>query len=155
MLFVNLTIWSTFVGCGYWVAVIKRRHPLEGAAFGLVLGPLGCVVESVLRERTAEEVGRLKLHRQAVAEARLEARRHWREIRKAEDDRRREELAAYREDRRIRREEARERFAAWFDRTILKFGWYKALPEVLQPIVLGLLFATPLVVVMVLVLRKG
>lgn len=40
-------------------------------------------------------------------------------------------------------------FSEWFDRTILKVGRYNALPEVAQPIVIGLLVALPLVAVLV------
>jgi hypothetical protein len=55
------------------------------------------------------------------------------------------------EQAKVRRAEAYARFSEWFDEAILKFGWYKALPEVAQPIVIGLLVALPLVAVLIFV----
>src|SRR4051812_31609573 len=51
-----LLVWSTFAGYGCWIANIKRRRPGEGIALGLLFGPIGCIVEASLRERTAEEI---------------------------------------------------------------------------------------------------
>ena len=49
-------IWLSFAGYGYWIASIKRRNPGEGTILGLLLGPIGCVFEATLRERTSEEI---------------------------------------------------------------------------------------------------
>ena len=36
----------------------------------------------------------------------------------------------------------------------MKFGWYKALPEVVQPMVVGLVISLPLVVVLVYLFKR-
>ena len=65
-------IWLSFAGYGFWIATIKRRRPAEGMLFGVFLGPIGCVVEACLRERTAEEVEAQRLRRCEEAHAWLE-----------------------------------------------------------------------------------
>jgi len=152
---VNLAIWSSFAAYGWWIATIKRRNPLEGAAFGLLLGPFGCVVEAILRERSPEEIERERSRRQEAAQALLEERNKYRAALRVAAERHRQEARVRAEEARARREEVLADFSAWFDRTILQFGWYKALPDVAQPIILGIMVALPLVVVMILVLRKG
>jgi hypothetical protein len=134
MSIVLLGIWAMFSGYGAWIASIKRRSLGEGLALGLFLGPVGCVVEASLRERTVEEVDEERIRRQDEAQVRLE-----------------EEVRA--EVSRTRRAEAFGRFSSWFDRFILNFGWYRALPEVVQPIVIGLSVALPIVAVLIYFFR--
>jgi ABC-type multidrug transport system fused ATPase/permease subunit len=146
-------IWLSFAGYGYWIASIKRRNPGEGAILGLLLGPIGCVLEATFRERTSEEIDQERERRQQEAQERLQEQRQLQADLQAEAAKRRKEAEARAEIARIRREKQSARFSAWFDRAILKFGWYKALPEVVQPIVLGLLFSLPLVGLLILLLR--
>lgn len=150
---VMLAIWATFAGYGYWIASIKRRSPKEGLALGLLLGPIGCFVAATLRERTTEEVedAQARLHEDAVM--RQEAERERQAAFQAETARRRAEAKQRAEEARERRTEAYARFSEWFDGAILRFGWFKALPEVAQPIVIGLLVAVPLAIVMILLMR--
>jgi hypothetical protein len=146
-------IWATFPGYGAWIATVKRRNPGEGIILGLLLGPVGCVLEASLRERTAGEVEQERARFQEEAQARLEGEKRRLAAFQAEVARRRKEARERAEAARVRRAEAYARFAAWFDRAVLKFGWYKGLPEVAQPIVVGLLVALPIVVVMALIFQ--
>ncbi|MBV8486773.1 MAG: hypothetical protein JO161_00705 [Planctomycetaceae bacterium] len=146
--------WLSFAGYGYWIASIKRRNPGEGAILGLLLGPIGCVLEATLRERTAEEINQERERRQQEAEERLQEQRQRQADRQAEAEQRPKEANARAEVARIYREEQIARFSRWFDRAIIKFGWYKALPEVAQPIVLGLLISLPIVGLLILLLRR-
>jgi hypothetical protein len=153
MSFVLFGIWATFPGYGVWIASIKRRPPGEGLAFGLLLGPVGCVVEATLKERTAEEAEQERVRRQDEARSRLEREKERQDAFRAEADQRRKGAQERAEASRVRRAEASARFSDWFDRAVMKFGWYKALPEVAQPIVIGLLVALPLVIMMILFFR--
>jgi hypothetical protein len=147
-------IWLSFGGYGYWIATIKRRSAVEGVLFGLLLGPIGCVVEATRRERTTEEVEEERLRDQQAAEARADREEKLLAASQAEASRRRDEARLRAEEMRIRRAEKYNRFACWFDRTILKFGWLKALPEVAQPIVIGLSLVLPIVAVLIYLLRR-
>jgi hypothetical protein len=49
---------------------------------------------------------------------------------------------------RARRAASFARWKGWFDRVILQFGWYQALPEMVQPMVIGLAIALPFVLVL-------
>jgi hypothetical protein len=146
-------IWLSFAGYGYWIAAIKRRQPTEGMLIGLFLGPIGCVVEACLRERTVEEVEERRVRLQEEAQAKLEEQQEQYGARQAERARRRQEAQKRAEAARTRRAEAYERFSAWFDQAILKFGWYKTLPEVAQPMVIGLLISVPFVLVLILMFK--
>jgi len=153
MSIVLLGIWATFAGYGYWIATIKRRNPGEGLLFGLALGPVGCVIEASMRERTPEEVEQERVRRQEEAQGRLEEEKDRQATLRSEADRRRKEAQTRDDAARLRRAEAYARFSDWFYQTVLKFGWYKALPEVAQPIVIGLLVAFPLVLVLILIIK--
>ena len=146
-------IWISFAGYGFWIATIKRRHPAEGILFGLCLGPIGCAVEASLREWTIEEVEERRIRRQQETLARQEAEKEQYAAHQAEAVQRRQEDQERAELARARRAEAYERFSAWFDQAILKFGWYKALPEVVQPMVVGLLISVPFVLVLILIFK--
>ena len=149
-----LVIWATFAGYGYWIASIKRRPPGEGILFGLLLGPIGCVVEATRRERTVEEVEEERVRRQVEARIRLEEDKGRQATFQAQAARQREEAQERAEVASARRAEAYARFSKLFEEAILKFGWFKALPEVAQPIVIGVLVALPLVLVTILVFRR-
>jgi hypothetical protein len=149
-----LVIWLSFAGYGFWIATIKRRQPAEGILFGVLLGPIGCVVEACLRERTAEQIEAQRLRRCEEAQARLEEKQESLVVTQTEMARRQKDAKARGEMARARRAHAYARFCEWFDRTIVKFGWYKALPEVVQPMVVGLLISLPLVIVLVYVFKR-
>lgn len=146
-------IWLSFAGYGCWIASIKRRNPAGGALYGLLLGPIGCLAVATLRERTQQEVEAIRARRREDAEARLEQEVENRAASREEARRRREEARRRAGEARARRDVAFRRFSDWFDRAVLRFGWYEALPEVAQPIVIGLLVALPLVIVLILVMR--
>ena len=151
MSIVLLGIWATFAGYGVWIASIKRRPAGEGLALGLLLGPVGCVVAAALRESTAEEVEQERVRRQDEVQTRLAEEKKRQVALQTEAARRWNEAQGRAEQARVRRAEAYARFSKWFDGAILKFGWFKVLPEVAQPIVIGLLVALPLVAVLILV----
>jgi hypothetical protein len=146
-------IWLSFAGYGLWIASIKRRHPAAGILFGLLFGPIGCVVEACLQERTAEEIKEHRMRRQKEAQARLEDEKERDAALQVQAAERRQEANSQAELARVRRAESYEQFSAWFDQTILKFGWYKTLPEVVQPIVIGLLVSVPLVLALILIFK--
>ncbi len=41
--------------------------------------------------------------------------------------------------------EARRQAWAWFNRVVIRFGWFRALPETARPIVVGLAVALPVI----------
>jgi hypothetical protein len=143
-------IWLSFAGYGLWIASIKRRHPAEGILLGLFFGPIGCVVEACLQERTAEEIEEQRMQRREEAQARLEEEKERNAASRVQAAELRQEAQSRAEVARVRRAESYEQLSAWFYQTILKFGWYKALPEVVQPMVIGLLISVPLVAVLIL-----
>src|SRR4051812_44223039 len=112
---VSPLLWLSFVGYGYWIANIKRRNPGEGIILGLLFGPIGCVLEASLRERTAEEVEQERIRRQEDAQTRLEEERERQAAFRAEAARRRKESKERAEVARERRAEAYARFSDWFD----------------------------------------
>lgn len=44
---------ALFGGAGWYISTAKGRNPVEGAAFGLLLGPIGLIVAAVLPTVTA------------------------------------------------------------------------------------------------------
>jgi hypothetical protein len=146
-------IWLSFAGYGLWIASIKRRHPVEGILIGLFLGPIGCLVEAYLQERTAEEIEEQRLRRQEEAQERLEEQTERIAARQSEEARRHQTAQTRAEAARARRAEAYEQVSAWFDHAILRFGWYKGLPEVSQPMVIGLLISVPIAFVLILIFK--
>lgn len=51
----TLIVLLVFSGLGWWIAIQKGRSEAEGAALGLLFGPLGCLVEALLPNREAAE----------------------------------------------------------------------------------------------------
>ncbi len=154
MAFLVIGIWATFAVYGVWISSIKRRPLGEGLALGLLLGPLGCLVSVSLRERDIEALAEEQARRQEEVNVRLEEEEQRRLAYEDQAMQMRELSQQRAEAARLRRAEFYLRVYAWFDRTVLKFGWYKALPEVAQPIVVGLLVALPLVVTLVLIFKR-
>jgi hypothetical protein len=147
-------IWTSFAGYGYWMANIKRRNSSEGVLLGLLLGPIGCLIVATRRERMVDEIDQERVRLQEEARIKQDQENQRYAVSQADTIRRRQEAKERAEEARIRRAETFDRFSIWFDRAILKFGWFKALPEVAQPIVIGLLVALPLVLVAILIFGR-
>jgi hypothetical protein len=147
-------LWFSFAGYGQWIASIKRRRRAEGFLIGLILGPIGCVIEACIRERSIEACEKQQLRRSEEAKVLLEERQERSRARQADAARMREEAASRAAISKARRTASYQHLSAWFDRTILKFGWYKALPEVVQPMVVGLFISLPIVCVLILIFRR-
>lgn len=159
-----VVVWLSFGGFGAWIASIKNRPTLEGALVGLFFGPLGCLIEALLPDGQptlavppASDGGvDFVAAKENKAEARIRTRaarlEEWRQERETErrenEQRRRQAVAQLRAFGRRRLVEAR-----WVFRFFLGFGWYRALPEVVQPIVLGLVVSLPIVLVIVFMMR--
>lgn len=174
-----ILILCLFSGLGAWIADQKHRDQAEGLLLGLLFGPLGCLIEAMLptlepggRKRGVVERmeaalnktfvdpdwrdrGHSGMSRPTVEET--PQAREWRETearlmaaqaeRRAAQDRERLFLEAERS-----REEWK-RIHEWFDRVIWRFGWFRALPEPLQPILVGLIVAAPIVTAIVVAFR--
>lgn len=133
---------------GAWIAGEKRRRPEEGLVIGFLFGPLGCLIVALLPvgdhqppeppKTSPEDWRRRELERREARE-RQEAARLLREHLAKQAEAARKERAAARME--------------WFRRVVLRFGWFRALPEIAQPIVLGLAVAAPIVVLIALALR--
>jgi len=154
--FFLILIWFSFGGFGAWIASVKNRPTNEGMLVGLFFGPLGCLVEALLPDgqptlvvSRASDVGSDSVvEEESEAEVRIRMRaiqrEQWQREREARhreiEQRRRETVARLQTFGARRLAEAR-----WGCRFFLGFGWYRALPEVAQPIVLGLAISLPIV----------
>lgn len=161
-----VVVWLSFGGFGAWIASVKNRPTHEGMLVGVFFGPLGCLIEALLPDGQPTLVGSppsddgsdsvLEKEREAEAEARIrmrairreEWRREWEAERRENEQRRREAVARLRAFGKRRLAEVR-----WAFRFFLGFGWYRSLPEVAQPIVLGLAISLPIVLAIVLMMR--
>ena len=153
-----------FAVLGGWIACQKNRDPGEGAFLGFLFGPFGCLIEAVLPSLAAARPAAARVTPPAETAAllaaarvrrvvssrpgrRTPAEREWREAEtrlwNAEREKARKERL---EEENRRLAEQRE----WRNRMLWRFGWYKALPETLQPIVLGLAVAAPVVAAIIL-----
>ena len=119
----------------------------------LLLGPIGCIIGASLPERTIEEVEDERLRRLEDARVRREEENDRQASLETEANQRRQDAKAQADAAKMRRAQAVARCSDWFDSVILKFGWYKALPEVIQPIVVGIGVALPFVVVLILIFK--
>ena len=55
---IAFAVWCATIGLGAYIAAQKGRQPIEGLAFGLLLGPLGLLIEVLLpdgQERASAE----------------------------------------------------------------------------------------------------
>jgi hypothetical protein len=152
--FLAPVIWMSFAGYGFWIAIIKRRQPAEGILFGIFLGPIGCIAEACLRERTVAEVEEQRTRQTEEAQALLEENQKILVVARAANARRQKEAEARAEAAKAERERAYAKFSEWFDVSIVKFGWYKALPEVAQPMVIGLLISLPFVALLIFLFKR-
>jgi hypothetical protein len=130
---------------------------LDGA---IGFGSAGKAIDAIVRglEKTLPEIR--KTPEQREREREQEARRQAWLADRIEHEKRQEE-----EDRELARARAAARAArvasvagacwSWLRREVFGFGWYRALPEVLQPVVWGLGVAIPVVLVIVLWSRFG
>ncbi len=180
---VLLLVWASFGGLGFWIASQKRRPEAEGLVLGLIFGPLGCLIEGLMPTKSQEEADADFARRKDEVKRRYEALLPARTdsppplpVESPEDRvrRRQAERAAWNTEaaERLRRGTAERQAKAEADRkawaeadrkaraewnrfvgVVFKFGWFRALPDVLQPIVLGLAVAAPIVAVIVTALR--
>jgi hypothetical protein len=135
-----------FAFLGGWIACQKNRDPAEGAFLGFLFGPFGCLIEAVLPTLPAPAASRPAAAARVSPPVETPAERDWREA----ETRLRE--AQLEKARRARLEDENRRCAEqreWRNRMLWRFGWYKALPETLQAIVLGFAVAAPVVAVIV------
>ncbi|SIO58458.1 hypothetical protein SAMN05444166_5686 [Singulisphaera sp. GP187] len=161
-MFFLLALWVMFALFGSWIASVKGRSSSEGLVIGFLFGPLGCLIEALLPTQTYTAPPPVQAvtitPEQAAQAAQEEARR-----RKHQQDRdaliaaRRAKLDAQRdaalEAAMERADEARRQAWAWFSRVVIRFGWFRALPETAQPIVVGLAVALPATCVIVVLFR--
>lgn len=166
---VFIVLFFFFVTCvvtgavGSWIAAQKNRPGGEGFALGFFFGPLGLIIEALLPTLTKEQLDQLLREKaarrfggnfpatpsQPPSSAELEARRareqEWREVRERERGKTREVA----EEARRHRAEA----LAKMRRAIFGFGWFRALPDWLQPILIGLAVALPVVALIAIAFR--
>jgi hypothetical protein len=57
-IFVIIVSCAVFGATGYWVAGVKRRSTDEGMWLGVLLGPLGVIIETLLPTQTLRPCGR-------------------------------------------------------------------------------------------------
>ena len=148
---------------GSYIAKSKGRNGDEGGCLGIMLGPIGLLIAVLMPTKT---LGQAEPQRPVPPETLAE--RQNREAEEAARDvmyakiqvRHAERLREAEEVARAHREAFWEGISAflrpvggWFVRVVLKCGWYRDLPEFAQPIALGLLFAVPVVVILILLLR--
>jgi hypothetical protein len=152
-----LTCWLIFAFLGSWIAVAKRRDGPEGFLLGILFGPFGCLIEALLpngseaKYEAAQEAKRRHIQQKIDAEKEL--------FRAIGEGVRVTSVGLARVSYRtacallLAIKMFIIRSSPWFQETIVRFGWYKALPEIAQPIVLGLGVALPLVVIIIVLLR--
>lgn len=163
-----LVMWLAFAGLGAWIAGQKHRSVEEGFALGLIFGPLGCLIEALLpmlerpddsalvksevstfdrtggavHSREQREVQPSERNRAFWAQAQEEDRVRLREAQREAEARqhykeRRGERIQRRQERILRTREFWTRFEGFY----IRFGWFRALPEALQPIVVAIVIA--------------
>ncbi|AGA27642.1 hypothetical protein [Singulisphaera acidiphila] len=157
-----LALWIMFALFGSWIASAKGRSSLEGFVIGFLFGPLGCLIEALLPTlayATPSPFHAVTITPEQAAEAEQEEERR----RKYQFDRdmliaeRQAKLDAQRdaalELARKQADETRRQAWAWFNRVVIRFGWFRALPETAQPIVVGLAVALPVICVIVILFQ--
>jgi hypothetical protein len=135
--FVIIAFWAVFTGVGIYIASQKNRPTEEGLLFGLFLGPLGCIIEALLP--TLEKKAAPPPQPAAPPKPTME-----------------DYLRGLQEEARIEREKKRAEKAAAIasrPRSEQVAGDF-SLPDWAQPVLIGLMVATPIVVFLLLALRK-
>lgn len=149
---------------GAWVAEQKNRTSAEGFTLGFFLGPIGWLLEALLPTLTKEQLAEILERKRAYREGRWSeavppstptppplpslAPEEIQRIEEAKQERARRQNEA-----RMAREAAYERRQAKFANFLeftLGFGWFRALPDWLQPIVVGLVVAAPMAAIIAL-----
>ena len=151
-----LAIWAMFALFGAWIASVKGRSPGEGFLIGFLFGPLGCLVEAILPNQSpgSAPVQVVTMTPEQAAQAESQRRQQY----DAAVAREKARIAKIEEEYRISLEQSAERrrqAREWFVRVVVRFGWFRALPEVAQPIVVGLAVAVPVIGVVVALLRPA
>jgi uncharacterized membrane protein YeaQ/YmgE (transglycosylase-associated protein family) len=160
---VCLVVGLIFGGLGSWIANQKRRDGGEGFVLGFLFGPFGCLIEALLPNKLATDQSpqaatKTPEQLEEVAEAARRAKEEYLKRQRAEVERLRIAEEADLAELERRRAMIRAAFArcwGWFRREIIGFGWYRKLPDVAQPIVLGLGISLPAVVVVVWLINRG
>lgn len=155
----GLVLWAIFSGLGCWIATQKHRPPEEGLVLGLLFGPFGCLIEAVLptlqpkAPNPSEPPGPPP---KQTAQAREGGFVRLVKVESPEERYRRDQRAAQQREREfIAKERAREERREWVNRMVWRFGWFRALPETLQPILIGLAVAVPVVVALVMLFGRS
>jgi len=164
-----LLFWLMMGALASWIASQKGRSGVEGFVLGVLFGPLGVIVEAVLPSPISLPPAP-RVHSQAAAGAapplsddEIERMRR-REIERAKLLARQMELLreneeqafAYRREvyRRLARSCRYLLLLAWSSvRYFLLFGWFRDIPDWLQAIALGLVFAIPGIILLILLFR--
>jgi hypothetical protein len=152
LLIVVGVIWLIFACLGTWIANQKHRAGGEGFILGFLFGPLGCLIEAVLPNgtpppppvvSTPEEIAERQAKYQALVD----------EWNRQEKDRiEQARLASQR-----RRQFAKQVFGELARRTwwFLSWQWYRLLPEWLQPVVIGVAIASPVVLIVAVIFMSS
>lgn len=155
---VVLACWTIFAFLGSWIAVAKRRAGPEGFMLGLLFGPLGCLIEALLpnvsEAKYAEEQEAKRQRLQVKFDAEQELFRALGNGARVASVGMATILYRICRSSFLATKAFLIRVTPWFQETIIRFGWYKSLPEIAQPIVLGLGVSLPLVAILVVVLRS-
>lgn len=130
-----------------WIASVKGRGTSEGGLPGFLFGPFGCLIEALLPNQMDSGPSPVQVvtitPEQAAQEQEQARRREYQGKRDVLIAARQSKLDAEREAAQKRAAEARRQAWEWFKRVVIRFGWFRALPETAQPIVVGLGLALP------------
>jgi hypothetical protein len=152
ILFIVGVVFGLFGG---WTASQKNRDAGEGAVLGFLFGPFGVLVEALLPTKepgpeppSAMARGfREKMTDQGRVVRNLQDEAAERERRLARARALDEEWLARKEESDRLRDERRE----WTRRVIWRFGWFRSMPETLQPILIGMAVSIPILFLMIYV----
>ena len=142
--------WLIFAILGMWIANQKHREGGEGFILGLLFGPIGCLIEAILPNGT--QPAKREYSALAVEKAREEARAHAQRITaenaqraaiRDEADRRVKAEAEAARVARVARVSARNKAYRAMGIEPGPFAWFKALPDVVQALTIGLVLAIP------------
>lgn len=147
--------WLFMMILGAFIAKEKNRAAEEGFMLALLFGPFGVLVEALLPTIQPPVVTPPAPMIADEMEASEELAEQRRKAAKRAQDLWREQARIDREAAERRAEERAERVrefwvavGAWFRRQFVEWEWYKGLPEVMQPIVVGLAVAGPVIIVL-------
>jgi hypothetical protein len=158
-----IAVMLIFGAFGRYVAAEKNRDPGEGFLLGLLFGPLGVLVEACLPNipppatpapPSSAEIAlmrRQEADRQSEKEKAAAALADFRRRKEAILQRYNERIAAEKAERHSQRRAERDKAYRALGIEPGPWAWYKALSEVKQAIVLGLAFAVPAGVILIII----